>query len=151
MTDPYTWLKHTDILTVLWILCFSSRKRHFLTPHYPQCCPEMGHFQTHSMGTQQPGSSGLAQDHRGGKWLHGRVLKWIRAYTPSHHKHSRTDDNMQGEETQTPQKQSAGLCPPWFFLAWPSCSAHTSEHYSAEIKNMDQVKLRLLLGPATGL
>ena len=140
MTNPYTWLKHTDTLTVLWILCFSSRKRHFLIlkcnpiPHCPQCCTEMGHFQTHSMATQQPGSSGLAQDHRGGKWLHSRVLKWIRAHTPSHHRHSRTDDNTQGEETQTPQKT---IC--WFVSTLVlSCLAFLLSSYQWAVERGDK-------------
>ena len=97
----------------------------------------------HTMGTQQPGSSGLAQGHRGGKCLRGGVLKWTRAYTLRHHEHSETDEN-----THRYHENHLLIC---FILvlSCPSFSAHTSVQYSTEIENMDRVKLQLHLGPAT--
>lgn len=150
MTNPYTWLKHTDILTVLLILCFSCRKRHFLIlkcypiPHCPQRCTEMGHFQTHSMGTQQPGSSGLAQDHPAGSWNGlGHIHQVI----------TDTAEQMitRKGKKHRPHKNNLLAC---FHLGsfLPGLLAQlTPVSSSVEIKNMDQVKLWLLLGPATGL
>jgi len=143
MTNPYTQLKHTEIY---WQYCgffaFLPRKGVF---SYLSTTPYHTAPVLHTMGTQQPGSSGLAQGHRGGKCLRGGVLKWTRAYTPRHHKHSETDEN-----THRYHENRLLIC---FILvlSCPSFSAHTSVQYSTEIENMDRVKLQLHLGPATWL
>ena len=99
MTNLYTQLKHPEIY---WQYCgffaFLPRKGIF---SYLSTTPYHTAPVLLTMGTQQPGSSGLAQGHRGGKRLRSGVLKWTRAYTPRHHKHSE-----RWKHTQIPRKPS---------------------------------------------
>lgn len=135
MRNSHTQLKHTEIGTeYCGLFAFLPGKGIFsyLSAYAIPHCPSAAHT------TWEPSSlvpQGLAQGPRGGgKCLHGGVLKWIRAYTPRHHRPGQTDEN-----THRYHENNLSICFHLGLFSWPlSFSAHTSVQYMEIAHGPDQ-------------